>query len=148
MLHAARAGILAALVDGGSVMKILVIDDDDGVRRTVEKILLADGHEVYTAADGLRGLAVARQKNPQIVITDIIMPEQEGIETILAIQRDLPEIKIIAMSGGASVGDLDVLKMAQLLGAHDILQKPFGAGDLRDRVRALMADGKAGVRPA
>jgi DNA-binding response OmpR family regulator len=118
-------------------MKILVIDDEPGVRRTVGKILRADGHEVLTAEDGKRGMTLFCNEQPQIVITDIIMPEQEGIETIMAMRRGNPGVRIIAISGGGCVGALDVLKMAQMLGADDVIEKPFRAADLLARVRAL-----------
>jgi DNA-binding response OmpR family regulator len=118
-------------------MKILVIDDDDLVRRMVTKVLRADGHDVVTAADGLRGMDMVHKERPQIVITDIFMPEQEGIETILAIRRENPGIKIVAMSGAGEIGGNDLLKMALLLGADDSIPKPFRAHDLLARIRAL-----------
>jgi DNA-binding response OmpR family regulator len=116
-------------------MKILVIDDDELVRRTVMKILRSDGHEVVCAADGSAGMALFRTEAPEMVITDIIMPEQEGIETILAIRRENPRARIIAISGGGQFGNVEVLKMAQLLGADDIIAKPFRAHDLLSAVR-------------
>jgi DNA-binding response OmpR family regulator len=118
-------------------MKILVIDDDDQVRRMAMKVLSADGHEVIAAADGLQGMARCRANSPALVITDIIMPEQEGIETILAIRREWPAIKIIAISGGGTLGETEVLRMARILGADDVLPKPFRAQELRRRVSAL-----------
>jgi DNA-binding response OmpR family regulator len=122
-------------------MKILVIDDDDQVRRMATKVLSADGHEVIAAADGLQGVARCRADKPALVITDIIMPEQEGIETILTIRREWPEIKIIAISGGGTLGEIEVLRMARILGADDVLPKPFRVQDLRQRVRALESGG-------
>lgn len=119
-------------------MKILVIDDDDRVRRLVTKILASDGHLVLTADNGLHGMTVFRQERPDVVVTDILMPEQEGMETILALRRENPSIKIIAMSGSTpEVGDLDFLKMAQMLGADGVLGKPFRAADLLARIRQL-----------
>jgi DNA-binding response OmpR family regulator len=118
-------------------MKILVIDDDEAVRRTVGRILRTEGHEVLTAEDGKRGMIAFRSERPQIVVTDILMPEQEGIETIVAMRRDNPRVKIIAISGSSRVGDLDVLKMAQLLGADEVIEKPFHARELLSRVRSL-----------
>jgi DNA-binding response OmpR family regulator len=94
---------------------------------------------VVTAEDGKRGMAAFRKERPQIVVTDIVMPEQEGIETILALRRANPGIKIIAISGGSMAGGLDILKMAQTLGADDVIAKPFRADDLLSRVRALAA---------
>ena len=119
-------------------MKILVIDDDDRIRRMVEKVLSADGHQVTCAVNGAAGVAAFRKEPPDTVVTDIIMPEQEGIETIVTIRRERPETKIIAISGGGGrMGDIELLRMAQLLGADDVIPKPFRAHELRRRVRAL-----------
>jgi DNA-binding response OmpR family regulator len=119
-------------------MKILIIDDDPLVRYTLTKILTNNGYDVVTAVDGARGYACLDQ-NPEIVITDMIMPEQEGIETIIRIKRERPEIGIIAISGGGRYGNMDFLPMAQSLGADAILPKPFEADELLSRLRELSA---------
>jgi DNA-binding response OmpR family regulator len=118
-------------------MKVLVIDDDDRIRRMVAKVLSADGHQVTCATDGAAGVAAFRRERHDAVVTDILMPEQEGIETIVTIRRERPETKIIAISGGGRMGDIELLRMAQLLGADDVLPKPFRAHELRRRMRAL-----------
>jgi DNA-binding response OmpR family regulator len=118
-------------------MKILVIDDDYLVRFTLARLLRKKGYDVVTAADGERGMTVFRSTAPDLVITDIIMPEQEGIETIRLMRRDRPDAKIIAISGGARFGDLDVLEIARKLGADDVIHKPFDAAELLSRVRQL-----------
>jgi CheY-like chemotaxis protein len=113
-------------------MKILVIDDDHLVRYTVSRILQKSGHDVVTAADGARGIEVLGMEHPDVVITDIIMPEQEGFQTIVKIRRDHPGIKIIAISGGLrrEQGNLDVLSMAEGLGADSVIAKPFEPEEL------------------
>jgi two-component system, chemotaxis family, chemotaxis protein CheY len=113
-------------------MKILVIDDDHLVRYTVSRILKKSGHDVVTAADGARGIEVLGMEHPDVVITDIIMPEQEGFQTIVKIRRDHPGIKIIAISGGLrrEQGNLDVLSMAEGLGADSVIAKPFEPEEL------------------
>jgi CheY-like chemotaxis protein len=111
-------------------MKILVIDDDHLVRYTLSKILSSNGYEVVTASDGRRGMAVLRAEHPDGVITDIIMPEQEGIDTIIQIRRERPAIKIIAISGGGRIRNIDLLEMAQSLGADGVLAKPFESDEL------------------
>jgi DNA-binding response OmpR family regulator len=116
-------------------MKILIIDDDVLLRRTVARILTADGHDVVTAPDGSRGMVVFGQERPEIVITDIVMPGQEGIETILALRRTGIPVKIIAISGH----DSEMLETARLIGADDAIEKPFRAHELVNRVRALSA---------
>src|SRR5688572_20817471 len=105
-------------------MKILVIDDDNLMRYMLERILRSNGYEVVTAADGARGMAVFRSATPDLVITDILMPEQEGIETIRMMRRERPDAKIMAISGGTQLGDFDILSMAGKLGADDVMNKP------------------------
>jgi CheY-like chemotaxis protein len=111
-------------------MKILVIDDDHLVRYALTKILSSTGYAVVTAADGKRGMAVLHAEHPDVVITDIIMPEQEGIDTIIQIRRERPAIKIIAISGGGRIRNIDFLEMAHSLGASAVIAKPFEADEL------------------
>jgi two-component system, chemotaxis family, chemotaxis protein CheY len=121
-------------------VNVLVIDDDPMVRRTIEKILLVGGHQVRTASDGQRGLTLFRLAKPDIIVTDIIMPEQEGLGTIMMMRREHPEAKIIAVSGGGRVGNIDVLEAAKALGAADVLPKPFEPDTLLERINRLAAD--------
>ncbi len=118
-------------------MKILVIDDDHLVRYALSRILLSNGYEVVTASDGRRGMAVLRAEHPDVVITDIIMPEQEGIDTIIQIRRERPAIKIIAISGGGRILNVDFLEMAHSLSASEVIAKPFEANELLGRLIAL-----------
>lgn len=119
--------------------KILVIDDDAMVRDTIVEILESEGYEVVSAGDGVRGLALFRREQPALVITDIIMPEKEGIETITEIRGSYPATKVIAISGGSRIGNVDFLKMARLLGAHDVISKPFDPDDFLSRVGNCLA---------
>lgn len=114
-------------------MKILVIDDDVLLLRTITRILVTDGHDVVTANEGERAMALYRATHPDLVITDIVMPGQEGLETILTLRRDDNPVKIMAMSGT----DAEMLDTARLIGADDIIEKPFRAQELLSRVRAL-----------
>jgi DNA-binding response OmpR family regulator len=118
-------------------MKILVIDDDDRMLRMVEATLRLGGHQVLMAADGASGMRVFRNEAPDIVITDIIMPQQEGLGTIIMMRRERPEVRMIAVSGGGRVGNLDVLDAATNLGADDVISKPFRGEELLDRVNQL-----------
>jgi DNA-binding NtrC family response regulator len=115
-------------------MKVLVIDDDQLVRYTLSRILHRNGYDVVTASDGMRAMAVFREERPDVVITDIIMPEQEGIQTITEIRGVQPNAKIIAISGGGRIGNTDFLKIARHLGAFDAIAKPFDPDDLLSRV--------------
>jgi CheY-like chemotaxis protein len=110
--------------------KILVIDDDSLVRDTIVRILERKDHQVVVASDGRRGLRMYRSERPDLVITDIIMPEVEGIETIREIRREAPHAKIIAISGGSRIGNMDFLDLAAKLGASEVLPKPFDPVDL------------------
>jgi CheY-like chemotaxis protein len=118
-------------------MKVLLIDDDQLVRYTLSRVLTGNGYDVTTAVDGKQGLACVAADKPAIVVTDLIMPEQEGIETIIHIRREHPEIRIIAISGGGRDGNLDMLPMAQMLGADAIITKPFEARELLEALQKL-----------
>lgn len=120
-------------------MKVLLIDDDVLLRRVVARMLLADGHEVVTAQDGARGLTVFRHEHPDMVITDMVMPVQQGSETILELRRENPAIKIIAISGGGRASGSELLDTARLLGADDVIEKPFRVDELLRHVRELAA---------
>ena len=117
--------------------KVLVIDDDPMVCFTLSKILRNAGYDVVTAEDGRRGLTVFRAEQPRIVVIDIIMPEQDGIETMIKIKRECPEAKIIAMSGGYRTGNLDILGSTRHLGADDIIAKPFEGEELLVRLEGV-----------
>src|ERR1700730_5728615 len=110
--------------------KVLVIDDDALVRDTIVRILERKGYTVLVAADGVRGLRIFHSEQPDLVITDIIMPEKEGLETIRGIRGSQPDAKIIAISGGARIANLDYLRIAGELGASEIMPKPFDPADL------------------
>ena len=114
--------------------KILVIEDNLIVRNTVMRILQNAGYTVVTANDGLQGVDVFRKEQPDLVISDIIMPQQEGIGTIRQILAERPGAKIIAISGGGRIGNTDFLQIAKKMGAVDALQKPFDPDDLLGRI--------------
>jgi len=118
--------------------KILVIDDERMMRATMTRILQRANYEIVTAVDGADGLALFRRHCPDLVITDIIMPEREGIETIRQILRERPDTKILAMSGGGGRGGIDFLTMAHQLGASDVIRKPFDPRELLDRVAGCL----------
>ncbi len=124
---------------GTAVARILVIDDDRVFATLVAEALTSAGHRVDVAADGRQGLAAVRTTRFDAVVTDIIMPDQEGIETIRMIRRAEPELPILAMSGGGLRLSLDLLQMAVAIGADDTLAKPFLPGELVRRVSALLA---------
>ena len=85
------------------MQRILVIDDDPLVRRTMERLLQKSGYEVRLAVDGIEGLRAFRTQRPDLVITDIIMPQKEGLDTIRLLRTWSPDVKIIAISGGSRI---------------------------------------------
>jgi DNA-binding NtrC family response regulator len=119
--------------------KILVIDDDAMVRTTIEQTLEDAGYEVVTARNGLHGTAAFHRTQPDLVITDIVMPEQDGIETITEIRAAKPDAKIIAISVGGRIGTADILKNALALGAMDVVPKPFDPDALLTVVASCLA---------
>ncbi|MFO7598523.1 MAG: response regulator [Candidatus Desulfacyla sp.] len=118
--------------------RILVIDDEPSVRELLYAMLIDEGYEVVEAADGKAGMRLFRESPVDLVITDLIMPEKEGIETIMDLRRNFPDVKIIAMSGGGIIQAEDYLGMAQGVGAHRVFEKPFGVSDMLKAVRELL----------
>jgi CheY-like chemotaxis protein len=114
--------------------RVLIIEDNEILRHVVQRTLVAAGHEVQEAADGKAGLAAYRQQPSDVVITDIVMPDTEGLETIRELRRHDPAVKIIAMSGGGLGASGGYLKLARQFGARWILAKPFSGDDLRNVV--------------
>jgi DNA-binding response OmpR family regulator len=110
--------------------RVLVIDDDQQVRDLLRRILERAGHTVVDAADGAAGTAVQRSRPADLIITDIFMPGQDGLETILELRRAFTGVRIIAISGGDHSGQMDLRKEALLLGASHALRKPFAPGEL------------------
>src|ERR1700757_3300698 len=105
--------------------KILVIEDEVGMRRLVARVLVDAGHEVIEAKDGRDGVRMFQAHGAEIVITDIVMPEQEGIETICSLRAGGSHVDIIAISGGGATAASFYLDWAQSLGADAVLAKPF-----------------------
>jgi len=114
---------------------VLVIDDDPAMLDSLAALFQIHGISIATAQDGVAGLEVFRQISPAVVLTDIIMPEQDGIGVIMELRRERPGVKIIAMSGGGRIGKSDLLMIAKQLGANSVIQKPFDTGELVATVR-------------
>lgn len=118
--------------------KILVADDEASMRFLLKQMLELSGHEVREAADGDAAVAALRTFPAKLAIVDLFMPGKEGIETIMELRRWLPDMKIIAISGGVPQTGSSFLGMAQKLGAHRTLNKPFSAGELLVLVNLLL----------
>jgi DNA-binding response OmpR family regulator len=118
---------------------VLLIDDDDVVRAMLTKALARAGYKVVEASDGQQGLELARRASFDLVITDLVMPVQEGVETILTLRRERPRLPIIAISGGVSRSKL-YLDIAGKMGAKRILPKPFTPKELIAAVEQVLAE--------
>ena len=124
--------------------RILIIDDDHHILLMVKKMLERAGFEVDLASNGEEGLNLFKKLSVDLVITDIIMPEKEGLETIREMKRLRPDLKIIAMSGGGKVTSQNYLDTAKIFGATKILAKPFTQKQMVSAVRELLGDASKG----
>ena len=118
--------------------QILIIDDDDQLRLMLRKTLERSGYEVVEAPNGKEGIKRFREMPCDLVITDLIMPEKEGLETISELKEDFPDIKVIAISGGGRVGPNDYLHLAKMLGAQRTLTKPIELPELLKTIKELL----------
>ena len=112
---------------------ILIIDDEEGIRALLRTVLEAAGYEVTEAATGRQGLDRYRQAPTDLIITDLAMPELNGLDLMLALTREFLHAKVIAISGVG--GETNVLDVAKLLGARRTFHKPFSMPQLLDAVR-------------
>jgi PAS domain S-box-containing protein len=124
------------LARAGTCATILVVDDEPGIRQLFEQLLVGEGYEVLSATNGAEALQIVRERHLDLVITDLVMPESEGIETIRAIRSEQPNLKVIATSG-AFEGQF--LRAAGLLGARATLLKPIGRDQLLSTVRRILS---------
>lgn len=118
--------------------RILVIDDEERVRTIIRKILVGAGHEVVEAEDGAVGTQLFDGSHFDLVVTDLIMPEKEGIETILHLRAIDPDVRILVVSGGHAFDKDGPLGDAEMLGADASLGKPFNVAQLTSTVDALL----------
>ena len=118
--------------------KILIIEDDHDLRLTLRNLLKMNGYEVLDVADGEAGAVIYQSTSVDLVLTDIFMPEKEGIEVIVELHRNHPNVRIIAMSGGGIGGDLDYLHDTEELGADRIFEKPVDMDELLNAISDLL----------
>jgi CheY-like chemotaxis protein len=122
---------------------ILVVEDDEIFRRVLRSALENAGYRVVTAADGGEAEAALARQEFALVVTDLIMPGKDGIEMIKELRKTYPRLPILAISGGGRMPRDGYLKVAQLLGAHAVLGKPFSNEQLLTVVSGLLSAGKA-----
>ncbi|MFH0823206.1 MAG: response regulator [Pseudomonadota bacterium] len=118
--------------------RILVIDDDDLVLSMLGRVLENAGHVVTVASNGEVGIRLFREQPTDLIITDIIMPEKEGWETILELRGEFPHVKIIAISGGGRQGPYGYLMLAKRFGAERVFSKPLKSEELLNAISELL----------
>lgn len=122
----------------GRPQRVLIVDDNPDIREFIEDLLDAAGYEAVTASNGDEALALLRERRADIVVTDLFMPERDGLETIDALRREFPDVGVVAISGDRQTpgGITQYLAVAQVAGADRTLRKPFTAEALLEAVRA------------
>jgi CheY-like chemotaxis protein len=121
--------------------RILVVDDEPLVRGFLRKCLEKLGHEVVELGDGKHASRTHAEQPVDLMITDLFMPDRDGLQTIFELHQSSPELPIIAISGGAAdsrFSGADMLRIASRLGAHKILEKPFGIKQLQEAVNEVL----------
>ena len=118
--------------------KILVIDDDPSIREMLVEVLGDAGYGVEAASDGIEALRMIKASPPDLIVTDIIMPEQDGVGVMLQLAKEHPNIKTIAISGGGRISPESYLYMAEKFGAVKTFTKPFYINDFLDAVKDLL----------
>jgi CheY-like chemotaxis protein len=121
------------------MQRVLIIDDDEQLRALLHEILDRAGFEVLEAVNGVEGLNLYRACPVDLVITDLLMPEMEGVETIVQLRREFPDACIIAMSGGGRNLGSEYLPIAAQLGARATIAKPFSRQDVLHAVEKALA---------
>ena len=121
------------------MIKVLIIEDDAALRSILRTTLEHFGFRVTEAINGDEGIKVVKADPPNIVLTDILMPDQDGLETISALRKSFPTIRVIAMSGGGRMRSDELLRVALKLGASGCLTKPFTAEILRAEINRVCA---------
>lgn len=119
--------------------KILVIEDEDLVLEAMRIMLEEGGHCVTSAANGQEGMNALKAARFDVIVTDIVMPEVDGLELLTEVKKLYPDTKIVAVSGGGRISPSDYLQTAKVLGADCILSKPFAMSDLVNSVNEVLA---------
>lgn len=118
---------------------VLIVDDEEAVRRVLRRILERAGYKTFEAKNGREAIELYKAQKPDVTITDIIMPDVEGIETIRELRKQFDAKNIIAISGGSRKNTFDYLAMAERLGATLVLRKPIDPRSLIIAVEQLVA---------
>lgn len=127
---------------------ILLVEDEPLVLQTLAAAIESKGHAVVTATNGNEGLEKFAERPFDLVVTDIVMPQKEGMETIIELRRLDPDVKILAISGGGRTGNLEFLKMAEGLGAVTSLKKPIKLAELFEALGKCLDESPAAAKRA
>lgn len=120
--------------------KILVVDDEVNIRNILRDSLKKEEHEVFEASSGQEACDILDTQAIEVMITDLVMPGKTGLDLIMEIKEKIPELNIIAISGGGGInGRFDYLPIAQLIGANNIIRKPFSVAEIKKTVSDLLA---------
>ena len=119
---------------------ILIVEDDDLLASVMRRALAPDGHEVHLAEDGKKAWAFLLKAKVDLLVTDILMPEKDGLELIPQVRKNFPATKILAISGGGQLGPKSYLGTAKALGAHETLLKPFSLPDFIAMIIQLLGN--------
>jgi len=119
------------------MMRILLIDDDANIRGILAEMLTTAGYEVVEASNGKEGVKLYRDVPFDLVVTDLLMPEKDGLEVVMELRKDFPQVKIITLSGGGAYGNSS-LETSKALGAARTLRKPFREDQLLEAVREVL----------
>src|SRR3970040_954360 len=118
--------------------RILVVDDEKDFRRIVSRMLTAGGHQVEEAGDGRQAIEAYRARPSDLVLVDLYMPDIDGVEAIIRLRHEFPDVRIIAVSGGGHLGQEDVLKIAAGVGAQATLTQPLAKQTLLKTVDEVL----------
>ena len=121
------------------MVRILIIDDDDSIRSVLSRYLERNGYAVDVAENGEVGLKCAQAEPPDLVITDVMMPEKDGLEVAIELRKMLPSVPLIAISGGMRIAPMDFLPMMKRFGARRVLYKPVDFEELLGIIKEELA---------
>ena len=119
---------------------ILLVDDEEPIRKVLSTVLTEEGHSFAEASSGIEALKIMETQSFDLVITDVIMPDCDGIELVMSIRKKMPDVKVIVMSGGGRVRADDYLNLAKKLGATRVFEKPFNTAEFRETVSELLGE--------
>ena len=126
-------------MEKNKVPRILVVDDEATIRTVIRRWLEQAGYEVSDASNGQQAMAMFSNCASDLIICDMFMAEMDGIEMIQKLKRVDPKVKVLAISGGGSLGHLEMLEVGKLLGANETLSKPFDMSKLLMSVQQMLA---------